>query len=304
MKDNAGEISDTIYKLIAMFNLGHNLMEISEALGYSVSNISRILNRLVEKGIVSKYLSIFIDRLRPPPTVLVVEYRQKCPEKCVHSGLRRIITYFSFAGRPVEIHYINEELKADDIDSNVNTSICRILFYGKVLDVLIPFERIEEKGIELYKTVNIPGLDKLDEIDELILIDMFRLFNPCTLGNWKVNDLLSILSKRLGISNLHHHYYRHIHKLLHRRLVLRGGGEYVILFTINPGISGLEKLLNELIHSGILIGIDQVNLINRSPCIALVHGWGNLSYLYDPIYMHRYVEDSSYIFYPVLAIYF
>jgi len=297
-------INDVFFKAITLLNNGVSLSDASRMLGVNRSQLSRRLNTMLKRGLLSRYLNVFINHLRKPVSIVITETRQKLSRPpCLLGRPPVVISYYSYAGRPVLISYVGEDYSGVSVDSVANTSVCRVIIYGKVLRVLLPFRDpstgmigLEDPESFMLKEVF------LDDVDDLIALELFRLFNPSTMDKWTLRDLAEVIKARLGISDVYYHLSRHVSSIVRRRYIYRGGGTYSLTLVASDKLSSLVTLINQLVGSGILVDVEQVNLVSESPYTGLVHGWVSLEKLYDPFEGHDFVERASYTIYPVFTV--
>jgi len=65
------EIID-IHRLVLELDKWKSISEVSKHLGYNTSKLSRVLNRLIEKGEISKYFVVPLEALSPKPSILLI----------------------------------------------------------------------------------------------------------------------------------------------------------------------------------------------------------------------------------------
>lgn len=298
-------LDDTLAETIALLNNGVSLAEASRMLGISRSQLSRRLNTLMKRGAVLKYLNVFIDRLHTPVSVMISEAKQKAQGlRCLIGSPPTVISYYSYAARPVTISYVRDDYSGVDAGSIV-AGTCRAVFYGRITQVLIPLQEAEAvkprfRLIDSRELVGSPA--PLDEADEIIALELFRVFNPCTItGNWRLNDLVKIVEGSLGARDTRHHMVRHVNALTLKRYVYRGDGVYAVILVASDTLETLATLLSQLKESGILIDVEQVNMIGSNPFTGLIHAWISPYKLYEPENGHEFTDGASYSIYPVIS---
>ncbi|MEM1634912.1 MAG: helix-turn-helix domain-containing protein [Thermosphaera sp.] len=293
-----------LLRIIELYNEGASLKEVSKKLGLKPSHISHLISKGFENEVLFKYYNILMKPLGSRrPTFLMIEMTQKAEVSACIDNKRRILSiYYSFSRKPLLVMYILERAPIPEEVLEINTQICNIVFSGTVEDVIIPLENYTERRIDFKLIDESQLVPPKDSIDELIIFEMYNLFNPPLQGNVRVTDILAHISKKYMLKNILFHYYNHVKDLTYPRLIYRTGGVYSLARIVSPTISLMSRLVNTLFKNGLLVGVDQINLLSKQPAIAVLHGWFDPFKLNDPRVHHETIESSTYEIYPYITL--
>jgi hypothetical protein len=290
---------DVLYKTLEEVSYlsirAESLKEISRIVGVPYDKLAKIVRRGIRSGLLQEYYHAGIHK---PGRIEfhVIGMSQKIPQRLCLSGLQPKIVYSSFTSKPVLLVY----KVAGEVGESRYEYICKSLFRGLIRDVIIPVEK--NGSLEFIRFDEIVGENSpinLDFIDEITLLTIFKSYNPPSnpLG---LAELYRLVGLGVSYGSFINHYYRHIRgKLVKRRLVLRREGSYAILIASSPNISVLRDLINELVKIRVVTGVDQLNLVDYSPVIAVAHVWVNPQHLYSINVNHDVFNFASYEFYLV-----
>jgi len=294
---------EVLMNAIALLNNGVSLNIVSKTLGVNRTQLSRHLNTLIKKNLLVKYLNVFIDRLQTPVSIVIGELKQKATGlRCLLGNPPLIISYYSYTSRPTIISYVRDDYSGIDARS-IAADACRIVFYGRISQVLVPIQVVQNPGFTLLESSVFIDKDiLLDEADEVIALELFRLFNPCIFGRWRTSDLVGTLKKSLGARDTYHHFTRHAVALTRKKYVYKDSGMYSLIFASSDTLDALAALLSQLHESQILIDVEQANMVSTHPFIGIIHAWISLDKLYDYNKGHDLIEGVSYAIYPVFSV--
>ncbi|MCI4462256.1 MAG: hypothetical protein JHC12_04820 [Thermogladius sp.] len=290
---------DVLYKTLeevsSLSIRAESLKEISRLIGIPYDRLAKIVRRGIRSGLLHEYYHAGIHKLGKIE-FHVIGMSQKIPQRLCLAGLQPKIVYPSFTSRPVLLVY----KEAGEFAESRYGYICKSLFRGLIRDVIIPVEK--NGSVEFVRFDEIVGGDSpvdLDFIDEVTLLTIFKSYNPPSnpLG---LAELYRLVGLGVSYGSFINHYYRHIHgKLVKRRLVLRREGSYAILIASSPNMSVLRDLFNELVKIRVVTGVDQLNVVDYSPVIAVAHVWVNPQHLYSMNVNHDVFNFTSYEIYLV-----
>lgn len=265
-------------------------------------SVYRRVHKFLSEGVLSKHLIVPLELLPGPVSTAILTKHQKIRQPCITKAPRPIITYYSYIGSPVEVHYVFEECSS--VEDYINTSACKLEFCGRLHETAVPLESLE--GLKLVLSSTKPPTNSkvfVDAVDADIAIDIFRLSNPPFKNSWKTRDLLEALRQRLGVKNVKYHYYAHLYKALSLHYAVRNHGDFLIILANAPTPRELERILIALLENGFIAGIWQVHYYSKTPLTALVYSWGYINKFIEPEYVHESITGVSYVVFPVIGVY-
>ncbi|MEM2025476.1 MAG: hypothetical protein QXW94_04215, partial [Desulfurococcaceae archaeon] len=169
---------------------------------------------------------------------------------------------------------------------------------------LTPLENPDEAKLRLVPIGNLLKhcAGTLDDLDQDIILDIFRLFNPPIERVNNNKSLILLLEQRLGIKGARYHYYKHAKKCMVQHYASRDMGDFVLLLVYSASAKELEDLLNTLLENELVNGVWQVTCLTNEPIIALIHAWSQVEKFVDPDYVHEYIKNTNYTVYPVIGV--
>lgn len=273
----------------------------SKAYGYlrydNYQKLVRVVRRLIQRDILSRHIVVPLEKT-PSCSIAVMRKQQLINGACLGRSHRIIARYISFAGSPVEIYYVNGD--CEELTYSVKSPGCVLDSCEKIMRTLVSIHGANGEGIELRELGGEPT--RLDDIDAQIMYELFRLFNPPVIRFRTDRELLKLIGNRLGLSNVHYHYYAHIYKSIFENYVARDRGEYILITAWSPGISDLRLLLEELMRRGLMTSYWQVHLLSENPVASVIHGWGYFERFLEQSHVHDYIENTAYTVYPVIGV--
>lgn len=270
----------------------------------NASQLSRRLSRAIERGVIVKYLNVLIDHLATPVSILIYELRQKTRDlQCFYEKPPVVVSYYSYIGRPVVLSYVKGDYGEAIVEFSTIRA-CRLILHERVKKVLIPLMDPESSTIRLLDSKDVARSKvHTDEVDSEIALELFRVFNPSPIGNWRVKELAERLESSTGLKDAFYHLTRHVHALTRRKYIYRDSGVYALILASADTPSTLTALLAQLASARIILDLEQVNAVSTEPFLGVIHAWISLEALYDSKRGHDPVEKASYYIYPVIEVY-
>lgn len=293
-----------LWRIIELYNSGMRLKEISQTLGLKPSYISSLITKGLENEVLYKYYNVNLGALgKHKPSFVMIEMSQKADVlQCIDKNVRTLSLYYSYNKKPLIMMYLLEPVVIPEEVLRINNQLCHVVFSGYVEEVVIPIEKHLERKI-VFKTMDEEKYSMVrDEIDELILFEIFNFFNPPVQNNVKTSEFLKDIVKKYMLKSIPFHYYKHVKNKLYPRLVYRAQGVYSLVRIAAPTLSILNTLVNLLFKSEILTGVDQIHLLSKHPMLAILHGWCDPLRLNNPKISHEPVEGASYEVYPYITL--
>ncbi|MEM4488232.1 MAG: hypothetical protein QXK88_05490 [Desulfurococcaceae archaeon] len=291
------------WKIAALLNRGYNLAEVCKFLGMrSASKLSSTISRLIRTGVMSKHVVVPLEALKHPVSIAILEKYQKTNKPCFKRAPRTILQYYAFSGGSTEIYYLLENCAL--VEDLFDPAVCRLEICEQVVNTLTPLENPDEAKLRLVPIGNLLKhcAGTLDDLDQDLLLDVFRLFNPPIERVKNNKSLILLLEQRLGTKGARYHYYKHIKKCVVQHYALRGMGDFILLLVYSASAKELEDLLNTLVENELVNGVWQVTCLTNEPIIALIHSWGQVEKFVDPDYVHEYIKNTNYTVYPVIGV--
>ncbi|WP_440059862.1 hypothetical protein ACSU1N_01480 [Thermogladius sp. 4427co] len=296
-------ISDNMRIVETLSNISVELRNIREAcnrLGIPYHRLARIINHAMEQGVLYEYYNTGLHRIKQVEFYIVTMSQKTLPKLCLNT-LGPSIVYYSFTSRPLFLVYVfNKSIGEGLVLDGFRKRVCKTLLQGTVKNVLVPLKKNGFLELVEFDSL-VEGNSVIDPVDEAILYTIFRQYNPAT-KSLKTRELYEYTGLGISYPSFLNHYYRHVrNKLIRKRLVFKQSGSYAIMIVSGPNIPVLRDLLTELLNLKILTSIDQVNLLESSPTIAVVHAWVNPFNLYSTHIYHEIYNFTSYEIFLVQA---
>jgi hypothetical protein len=293
-----------LWRIIELYNSGLKLKEISQTLGLKPSYISSLITKGFENEVLYRYYNVNLSGLRRrKPFFVMIEMSQKADiSQCVDKNVRTLSLYYSYGRKPLIMMYLLEPAVIPEEVLRINNQLCHVIFSGYVEDVMIPIEKHLERKI-VFKSPDEKSYSTVeDEIDELILFEIFNFFNPPVQNNVKTSEFLRNVVKKYMLKSIPFHYYKHVKSKLYPRLLYRAQGVYSLARIATPTLSTLNSLINLLFKNEVLTGVDQIHLLGKTPVLAVLHGWVDPLKLNNPQVSHEPIEGASYEVYPYISL--
>ena len=275
------------------------MVSISKETGIRVSKLSSLISSAMERGVVTKTLLIPLHLLSSGISISLVEMNQKTKvERCIIDSRHVILTYVTIESRVRLIMYLRGVYDITDFQDIVNLDICKPIEVAKVDGVVIADYDPHRRVFITEKMAN-PQELYIDDVDEYLAIQLFKIFSPPVFTKWSFVDLVRIFSDQLGEKTARYHLYKHVLKLAKKRYVKKTSGTYGLLWFNTDSIASLTQLLTELANAEIVIGVNRIDTYSTYPFMGVAHVWINLSRYTSPLVTHDFVENTSYhIFVP------
>ena len=283
-------------------NSGLRNIDIAKKLSVSNPTLSRMVSRWFSEGVLYSYYNISLEHLTKPAHVYVFTVDQRIDLKDLRIIRHSTVSYYSPLPRPTYICYCiacNEPVYDDRLFMN---DMFSEMISGIVKKTLFPVEHYTRRSIDF---IGSSKPVKVDDYDEYIVRVLFKLSNPPLTGQDELRLIHHVITRYMSFTTFKNHYYRHVfNKLVRRRIVFRGfeNSVYAIMLIYSNSLNNAEKLLRELYIRGILNGVDQVNVVEVDPTIALAHVWVNEDYLWNENISHEYIGYTKYDIYFVKPI--
>jgi len=292
------EIID-IHRLVLELDKWKSISEVSKHLGYNTSKLSRVLNRLIEKGEISKYFVVPLEALSPKPSILLISKTQKTNLPCFKKSLKTITSYYSFTSVPFYIIYFLGDCSL--VEENVVFPLCKYSVCMSIRETLIPLVNPETYTIELTSALS-DKIEKLDENDVILLVELFRLFNPPSRSIRRNSEVIKYLESKIGVKNLRSRFYNKLYKYLTLRYAYRKDSDYLLIHITTPSTRELVEVLNMFLQMEIATSYLHVDVLSDIPLEVIVHAWGFYDKVIDENTSHQYVKNASYAIYPVIGV--
>ncbi|ADI32292.1 hypothetical protein [Staphylothermus hellenicus] len=298
-----------------LYNKGLKHVEIASVLQIPSSTLSRKIKNYFRNGILLEYYNVFIDKLILDSWIYIIILSQRTKlSKCFKKNIPKpTITYYSPLPRPTYIlYYLSykssrpenpEPISMLDID----LSLCRVKVYGAIKETIIPRENYINKKINLTHTIRSKNqeVSGIDDIDDYIGRLFYLVSNP-PLKNYKLRNLVEeIFSKNSTLHIFRNHYYKRLYKaIIYKRIVYRRYPRVyaIIQTTLSGSLLNLESMLNDMLNKGLLIGVDQVNVISYEPLILILHAWIDPDIVWNNDIVLDYLPNIFYDIYVVKQI--
>lgn len=290
-------IEDDIYakQYAFLYNKGLKHIEIANKLKIPPSTLSKKIKNYFINGLLLEYYNVFIDKLMLDSWVYIFILNQRTKlSRCFtnRNFPKPTIMYYSPLPRPTYILYYlsyksgrGEEPEPIPLTC-LDLRLCRVKVYGSVKETIVPIEDYVNRKISLTSTIRSRhySVSEIDDVDDYISRLFYIVSNP-PLKNYKLRRLVEeIVSKNMTLHVFRNHYYKHINRnIVHRRILYRGYPRtYAIIQITSSGpLLLVEAVLNDMFDKGLLIGIDQVNIISYEPSILIIHAWVDPDKVWD-----------------------
>ncbi len=290
-----------VTKAVRLLNAGYSLSEASKILGLTASKLSSLIWRHMRRGKIAKHLVVPLNAFGVRLTVAILSANQKVGEPCLKGHFRVITKYYSYAKNLVEVYYLDEE--ADVVEEAVNGSLCKLEFCDTVSKLLVPvYVSGEKPELALTEAAKPDFCTPCSDVDAVIAVELFRLFNPpITPEVSKTKHLLKLVKQRTGLPNVRTHFYKHVYKCIKKHYAVRGD-DFLLLHSYAPSESDFMLLLNNLVEAGFIADLWQILLFSKTPFVAITHAWGYYELFTDPTRAHKKTSNIAYGVYNVLGV--